>query len=151
MKDAISVNRLMQLHPKVRGTFKLFIEECESTFNIILRIMLPVYRTIAEQNDLFAQGRTKAGKIVTKARGGESYHNYGLAIDLCEMSSDDKEVLWNFDMAKLDDIAKKHGIEWGGDWQSIKDRPHFQISFGYSWQKLLVMSKDKDGYPLIAA
>lgn len=153
MRDAISLPRANQLHPKCRDTFKAFIEECENTFGIILRIMLPVYRTIDEQNVLYAQGRTAPGSIVTKAKGGQSFHNYGLAIDLCEMSADDKEVLWNFDMATLDTIAKKYGIEWGGDWQSIKDRPHFQISYGHSWQELLAMQEagkvDADGYVVI--
>ncbi|SVE43245.1 uncharacterized protein METZ01_LOCUS496099, partial [marine metagenome] len=38
-------------------------------------------RTYAEQDDLYEQGRTEPGKIVTNARGGKSWHNFGLAID----------------------------------------------------------------------
>ena len=34
-----------------------------------------------EQTALYAIGRTSPGKVVTKARAGESYHNYGLAFD----------------------------------------------------------------------
>lgn len=153
MRDLKSLDRVKQLHPKCRNTFKQFIEECENNFGIILRIMLPVYRTIEEQNALYAQGRTTVGSIVTKAKGGQSFHNYGLAVDLCEMSSDDKEVLWNFDMGLLDPIAKKYNLEWGGNWQSIKDRPHFQISYGHTWQQLLKLHQDKhvdaQGYVLI--
>lgn len=39
------------------------------------------FRSFEEQLALFAQGRTKPGRIVTKAKPGESYHNYGLAFD----------------------------------------------------------------------
>ena len=39
-------------------------------------------RTYEEQNDLYAQGRTKPGRIVTKARGGFSNHNFGIAFDI---------------------------------------------------------------------
>ena len=38
-------------------------------------------RTMEEQTALYALGRTSPGKVVTKARAGESYHNYGLAFD----------------------------------------------------------------------
>src|SRR4051812_45095106 len=39
-------------------------------------------RTWKEQDALYEQGRTKPGKIVTKAKGGQSYHNFGLAVDI---------------------------------------------------------------------
>jgi hypothetical protein len=160
MKDEISLERSKQLHPKCMNTFRAFIEECENTFDITLRIMLPVYRTIDEQNALYAQGRTTKGQKVTNAKGGQSYHNYGLAIDLCVLDTKDadkdgdtKEVLWSYDNAALSPIAAKHGIEWGGNWQSTKDRPHFQISYGYSWQQLLDLHNankvDPKGYVLI--
>ena len=57
-------------------------------------------RTFEEQARLWALGRTKPGKIVTKARPGESYHNYGLAFDWVPMrpSAKDANLLtadWN--------------------------------------------------------
>lgn len=160
MKDSISIKRIEQLHPKVRSIFTKFIEECEDSFNITLRIMEPVYRTIKDQNDLYAQGRTKPGKIVTNAKGGSSFHNYGLAIDLCRVDREDsdhdgdtKEILWEYDMEKLDSIAKKYGIEWGGNWHTIKDKPHFQVTFGKTWQALLALVNakkiDSQGYVIM--
>ncbi len=146
MKDKLSEERLQLLHPKVRMIFKSFIEECESTFNIILRISQGM-RTFAEEDVLYAQGRTTPGKIVTNTKGGESYHNYGLAIDLVEMNSDDKEVNWKYDMSILLPIAKKHGEEWGGEWVHIKDYPHFQITFGYKWKDLLIKYNKRDLLP----
>jgi len=143
MKDKISIERIAKLHPKVRDTFTHFIDAAESELNITLRVTQG-YRTIAEQNALYAQGRTTSGKIVTNARGGSSYHNWGLALDVAQL--DGAEINWNFDYKKLEPIATQLGIEWGGNWKSILDKPHFQITFGYSTQKLLLMPKDADGY-----
>lgn len=82
-------------------------------------------RSFKEQDALYAQGRTKPGKIVTKAKGGQSWHNYGIAVDLVfrennQWSWDDKHP-WN----TLGALGKGLGLEWGGDWE-FKDRPHFQ-------------------------
>ena len=131
MKDKYSIERIALLHPKARPIFTAFIEECENTFGITLRITMGL-RTIEQQNALYAQGRNgNSGKIVTDAKGGTSYHNYGLAIDLCEMVNNDTEVAWNYDMKTLLPIALKHGEEWGGTWIHIKDYPHFELRFGF--------------------
>lgn len=60
--------------------------EVESKHGIKLRVAQAT-RTIAQQNALYAQGRTAPGRIVTNAKGGESYHNYGLAIDVIEIKN----------------------------------------------------------------
>jgi peptidoglycan L-alanyl-D-glutamate endopeptidase CwlK len=39
-------------------------------------------RTIAEQDAIYQIGRSKPGKLVTNARGGQSYHNFGCAVDV---------------------------------------------------------------------
>jgi peptidoglycan L-alanyl-D-glutamate endopeptidase CwlK len=108
-------------------------------------------RTFAEQDALYAQGRTKPGPIVTKAQGGLSLHNYGLAIDIA-LILDGKEASWDekkdFDGDKKSDwqeivtIFKQHGWEWGGDWK-FTDTPHFQKTFGKSVRELLALYKDK--------
>ncbi|AIQ60171.1 M15 family metallopeptidase [Paenibacillus borealis] len=103
-------------------------------------------RTIAEQNALYAQGRTKKGAIVTNARGGSSYHNYGLAIDFALLLPDGKSVSWDMkrdgdgdkvaDWQEVAQEAKKLGFEWGGDWSSFKDYSHLQMSFGLTTTEL---------------
>jgi len=143
MKDRISIERISKLHPKVRDTFTRFIDTAEAELGITLRVTQGL-RTIAEQNALYAQGRTAPGKIVTNARGGSSYHNFGLSIDVAELQG--TAINWNFDYKKLAPIAASMGIEWGGLFHSIIDKPHFQITFGYSTQKLLLMPKDASGY-----
>lgn len=103
------------------------------------------YRSEERQEELYQQGRTTDGQIVTSARGGESYHNYGLAIDFAIRVSDDK-VIWDMeydgngngksDWLEIVDIAKELGFEWGGDWVNFPDYPHLQYDFGYSIAEL---------------
>lgn len=103
-------------------------------------------RTIAEQNALYAQGRTKKGAIVTNAKGGSSYHNYGLAIDFALLLPDGKSVSWDMkrdgdgdkvaDWQEVAQEAKKLGFEWGGDWSSFKDYSHLQMTFGLTTAEL---------------
>ncbi|WP_052098312.1 M15 family metallopeptidase [Paenibacillus stellifer] len=98
-------------------------------------------RTIAEQDSLYAQGRTKPGQIVTNAKGGYSYHNFGVAIDFALLLPDGS-VSWDTkrdgdgdgvaDWSEVVADAKRLGWEWGGDWTSFKDLPHFQMDFGLS-------------------
>ncbi|EDN3888370.1 M15 family metallopeptidase [Listeria monocytogenes] len=88
------------------------------------------YRSSAEQNTLYAQGRTKPGAVVTNAKGGQSNHNYGVAVDLCLYTSDGKNVIWESTTSRWKTVVsamKAEGFEWGGDWKSFKDYPHFEL------------------------
>ncbi len=88
------------------------------------------YRSTERQNELYAQGRTTPGKIVTNAKGGESLHNYGCAVDIFFLKEgyNASEALWQ----TLGAVGKKHGFEWGGDWKKFTDKPHLQMTKGYS-------------------
>lgn len=144
MKDKISIERLELLHPQVRYPFKTFIEECENTFNIVLRIVQGL-RTIEEQNELYAQGRTKPGKIVTNAKGDSSWHNFGMAIDITEIVGG--KANWNCDYKRLSLIADKYGLEWGGNFKSIVDKPHFQKDCGFTLKQIQDKYNKKDFIP----
>ncbi|EOH1867768.1 M15 family metallopeptidase [Listeria monocytogenes] len=88
------------------------------------------YRSSAEQNTLYAQGRTKPGAVVTNAKGGQSNHNYGVTVDLCLYTSDGKNVIWESTTSRWKTVVsamKAEGFEWGGDWKSFKDYPHFEL------------------------
>lgn len=152
--ELISGPRLRKLHPKAIEKFRAFIEDVEAhNSETTLRIMQG-YRTFPEQQSLYNQGRTTPGNIVTNAKAGMSYHNYGLAIDLVEMDGTKNEVCdWTFDMGTLQAIATKHGLTWGGTFKSIKDRPHFELSLGHSVADLLALHTagkvDTNGYVLI--
>lgn len=98
------------------------------------------FRSADAQDRLFAKGRTEPGDVVTHARGGESYHNYGLAIDFAIASRDSGNLLWDMDYdgngnsrsdwKEVVAIAKTLGFEWGGDWKQFKDYPHLQMTYG---------------------
>lgn len=87
-------------------------------------------RSFKEQDDLYAKGRSSPGRKVTNARSGQSIHNYGLAVDLAlaEPINDtcfpDPHPVWEI----IGEEVKKLGLEWGGDWQKFRDRPHVQVS-----------------------
>lgn len=87
------------------------------------------FRSMERQAQLYAQGRTAPGNIVTNAKPGESFHNYGVAVDFVfrKEGYNASEALWQ----TLGTIGKKHGFEWGGDWQGFTDRPHFELTLGY--------------------
>jgi peptidoglycan L-alanyl-D-glutamate endopeptidase CwlK len=88
-------------------------------------------RTYAEQNLLYEQGRSKPGKQVTNARGGYSWHNFGIAVDVTIF--DDNGPVWESPAYKtVGKLGKALGFEWGGDWQGdLVDEPHFQYNPGH--------------------
>jgi peptidoglycan L-alanyl-D-glutamate endopeptidase CwlK len=79
------------------------------------------FRSLAEQEQLYAQGRTINGHIVTEAMASKSIHNYGFAIDVV-----DRWREYNIDWAKLGKIGSYCGLEQGPD----GDYPHFEHRAG---------------------
>lgn len=158
MIDKPSLDRISLLHPKIREEVKALVEQANAVTGkeITIRVVQGL-RTIKEQNDLYAIGRTKPGKRVTNAKGGSSFHNYGIAIDFSFLVKDKGQISWDdkkdWDGDKIADwlevvqIFVKAGYEWGGNWKSIKDNPHFQKTFGYTWQQLLAKYNKKDFIP----
>jgi len=159
MRDKISIARAQQLHPAVRAEVIQLITEAETKLpvNLAIRIVQGL-RTIEEQNALYAQGRTTKGSIVTNAKGGSSYHNYGLAIDFAILVDKDgngtyDELSWDIkkdndkngiaDWLEVVKVFEAAGWEWGGRWSSIKDYPHVQKTFGHKWQDLYARYEKK--------
>ena len=151
-KDLITLERIKLLHPKlVEEASSIYDEICQAlTSNVICRFLFTL-RTLAEQDAIYAQGRSKPGKIVSNARGGLSMHNYGLAIDIV-LIRNGKEAIWDTktdfdgdgkaDWIEIVEIFKQYGWEWGGNWK-FYDAPHFQKTFGYSVRQLLDMYNNK--------
>jgi peptidoglycan L-alanyl-D-glutamate endopeptidase CwlK len=145
MKDQLTLDRIKLLHPKLRDeAFDIYDEICAALFGKAKCRFSYTLRTFAEQDAIYAQGRTKPGRIVTNAKAGLSYHNYGLAIDIV-LLVDDKaswDVVKDFDGDGIADwrevvkIFKQYGWEAGIDWK-FQDAPHFQKTFGYSVRELL--------------
>lgn len=155
MKDAISITRVCLLHPAIKDEVIDLIGKIEiANPKFVIRIVQGL-RTIDEQNELYAQGRTKPGNIVTNAKGGSSYHNYGLAFDFCLLY--DGKVSWDtgFDADKdgqadwqeVVKTFKANGYTWGGDFHSIPDAPHLEKTFGNNWRTLLEKYNKGDFIP----
>jgi len=160
--DQVTLQRIQLLHPKVRTEVdNIYRNQIVPalTGRAICRFAYTL-RTFAEQNALFAQGRTRlfdsSGKrlgVVTKARGGQSVHNYGLALDIV-LIKDNRTASWEdnvdfdrdgkADWMEVVNILKSNGWEWGGDWKSFKDKPHFEKRFGYTWKQLLEKYNARD-------
>ncbi|MGA4721514.1 M15 family metallopeptidase [Fictibacillus nanhaiensis] len=132
-----------ELHPIVAEHRDLLIQKAsEKGINVVIT---DDFRSAAEQDRLYEQGRSREGTIVTHVEGGESYHNYGLAIDFA-LKLDNGSVVWNLerddngngqsDWMEVVGIAKDLGFEWGGDWAGFKDYPHLEMDFGLSIREL---------------
>lgn len=131
--DPISERRLLTLHPAIRKVVRKFINKAEDE-GIFLRIT-DAFRSFEEQ--------AKLPSSVTNAGPGQSYHNYGLAIDVVEMK--DGGPLWvNPRWERIGQIGKSFGFEWGGDWTSIVDQGHFQKTFGLKTKELLARLNNGD-------
>lgn len=126
-----------ELHPIVAEKVEILIEKTAERDITIL--ITDDYRSFEEQDKLYDQGRRTPGKVVTHAEGGESYHNFGLAVDFA-LQLENGDVIWNTeydgngngqsDWFEVAEIAKELGFQWGGDWHGFKDYPHLQMDFG---------------------
>ncbi|WP_139491804.1 M15 family metallopeptidase [Brevibacillus dissolubilis] len=128
--------RLKGLHPKIRQAAQELIRRAHAQGIFVL--ITQGLRSMDQQAEIYAQGRTKPGRIVSYAKPGYSYHNYGLAIDYCLLDDCGKAV-WtvNHEWRVVGSIAKTLGFEWGGEWSDFKDYPHLQMTFGLSIRQLL--------------
>ena len=132
--DQRTESNLATLHPDVQKRFRLFLTEAQAlaeTKGLEYKVISGT-RSWEEQERIYAQGRTTPGKIVTKAPPGHSMHNFGLAIDCGVFRGgkylDEAEPKTASAMHKAaSELAKEHGIRWGGNFKSIIDEPHFEL------------------------
>lgn len=137
MIDSRSQSNIDSLKPEVQPIAINFLEQ--ATVNLVARgyhcVIIQGTRTFDQQNALYAEGRSAPGKIVTNAPGGYSLHNFGIAFDIgifdlqgryvdSYMSDDACDALYE----SVAPIGKSFGLEWGGDWKSITDFPHYQYN-----------------------
>lgn len=114
-------------HPRLIDLSKKLVSACRGQ-GLIIGIG-ESFRTKEEQDALYVKGRTAPGNIVTNAKGSSysSHHQWGTAFDIYR--SDGKGVYTDGDgfFEKVGKIGKSIGLEWGGDWKSPVDKPHFQL------------------------
>lgn len=141
--DKVTQDRIATLHPAVRQEVIDTLASITMSEGTTIRVTQAL-RTFAEQDALYAQGRTLPGSKVTNAKGGQSIHNYGLAFDYVLMKKGAASWTVDADWKKVAEAFKAKGWEWGGDWKSLKDYPHLEKTFGQTWQTLLAKYKAKD-------
>lgn len=140
------------LHPVVEERTNYLIERAASKGIVV--IITDGFRSIEDQDILYEKGRSTEGNIVTHAKGGESYHNYGLAVDFA-LKDSGGNVLWDrqfdgnvngiADWSEVVTLAKELGFEWGGDWINFKDYPHLEMNFGLAIDDLQRGERPPDG------
>ena len=156
--DKITIDRIATLHPKIRQkALDAYLHVNNKLLGKGVRLRFAyTTRTLEEQAALYAQGRTKlfdaSGKrlgIVTKAKAGESIHNYHLAFDIVLLLDKNNDGVFEsatYEMLDFDkdgkadwlevvEYFKSIGFSWGGDWK-FKDKPHFEMTFGHTWRTL---------------
>jgi len=141
--DKITIDRIELLHPALREEAKqIYTEICERLTGRATCRFSHTLRTFAEQDALY----NKKPKV-TKAKGGQSYHNYGLAVDIVLLLNDGKVASWDtvtdFDgdgLADWQEVVYVFGLfgwDWGGNWKTFPDKPHFQKTFGLTISECL--------------
>jgi len=151
------MTKIQSLHPTIKDEAQTLVDTANTEIlkSGVKMLVTQGLRTFDEQQALFNQ-RPK----VTNAMPGQSFHNYGLAFDFCLVQGD--RTIWDtakdFDLDGTSDwmevvaLFKSHGYAWGGNFRSISDKPHFEKTFGHTWQQLLALrkaGKTENGYVII--
>ena len=158
--DKYTLGVIATLHPKLRYEARTIYDEIRAA-NLSVRFTSG-FRSFAEQQKIYNQGRTTPGPIVSNAKPGTSFHNYGLALDFAILTLDGKKLLWDMrfdgadagkeaDWAQVVAIFTQCGWEWGGRWKFV-DNPHFQRVFGLTVKEAKARydaKKLKDGYIIL--
>lgn len=124
LADERSERNIATLLPQIQPLARALIESA-AAIGIAIKVISGT-RTYEEQNALYEQGRSKPGRIVTNARGGYSNHNFGVAFDIGVFEGGrylDESPAYK----AVGAIGMKLGLEWGGNWKTIQDEPHFQL------------------------
>lgn len=131
------------LHPTLQAKLQQFLTACKASgLNVLITETL---RTVAEQDAKYAQGRTKAGPVVTNAKGSSysSQHQWGIAFDFCKNVKGQEYSDTKF-FKQCGAIAKGLGLGWGGDWKNPVDMPHVYLK---DWGSTASTLKSKYGTP----
>lgn len=152
----ISLERINKLHPKIKDEVKeAYLHINKKILGKGVRLLITqTLRTFTEQDELY----NKKPKI-SNAKGGQSFHNYGLAFDIVlfndkNFDGDFESINWivkddfdkdgQADWMEVVKYFKSIGYVWGGDFRNFKDSPHFEKTFANSWQILLKKYNNKE-------
>lgn len=122
--DPRSEKVIATLLPEVQTVARALVQK--AALNGIRIKIISGLRTYAEQDELYAKGRTKPGSIVTKAKAGYSNHNFGIAFDIGVFEGQ-KYLPESVKYKAVGVLGTDLGLEWGGNWKTIVDEPHYQL------------------------
>lgn len=128
--DPSRLRRLQGCHPELAFRVRNLVRALAHAGTPI--VLTQGVRTLAQQQALYAQGRTKPGKIVTNCDGVRRMSNhqpkadgYGYAVDVAWLTPTGG-VTWEGPWETLGTLAQAHGLIWGGKWATFPDRPHLE-------------------------
>lgn len=127
--DVRSEKNIASLLPEVRPIARALVQK--AACNGIRIKVISGLRTYAEQDELYARGRAKPGRKVTGARGGYSNHNFGIAFDVGVFEGN-RYLPDSVKYKAVAALGADLGLEWGGNWKSFADQPHFQLRPGWA-------------------
>jgi peptidoglycan L-alanyl-D-glutamate endopeptidase CwlK len=125
----INSRSLDELTPPAKERVEKFLQLCKE--NDIDLLVTSTYRDHESQRALYEQGRTTAGKVVTNAKAGDSWHNWRCAVDVVPLINgkpnwDGSDPVWT----KIGELGEQAGLEWAGRWRTFKELAHFQYTGG---------------------
>ena len=130
----INSRKIDDLHPLVQKKCLDHIHACK--MEGIDLLITSTYRDAEAQNALYAQGRTEKGKIVTNAKGGDSFHNWKCAYDCVPLRNG--KPIWGTQgedgkvWRRVGELGELVGLEWAARWKSFPELAHFQFTNGLS-------------------
>lgn len=130
--------RIEDLYEHFQPLIRQLLDEANKKTSPWTTFITDGFRSYEEQNELYAQGRTKPGRIITNAKAGYSWHNHGLAVDIAFQKDGILSYSQNL-YDKIVPIAKSLGLSWGGDWAIFIDKPHFE------WHPGITLADARDG------
>jgi len=136
----INSRSLDELAPPVKQRAQAFVDAAKAKGIDLL--VTSTYRDNESQAALYAQGRTTPGDVVTKAKPGQSWHNWHCALDVVALVNgkpvwSTKDPIWQ----KIGEIGVACGLEWAGNWKDFKEFPHFQYTGGLTIAQLQAGAK----------
>jgi peptidoglycan L-alanyl-D-glutamate endopeptidase CwlK len=125
----INSRSLDDLIPQAKERVEHFLSLCKNEGIDLL--VTSTYRDNESQQALYEQGRTTAGKVVTNAKAGDSWHNWRCAVDVVPMVNgkpnwDGLHPVWD----QIGTLGEQAGLEWAGRWRTFKELAHFQYTGG---------------------
>lgn len=135
------------LHPELQPLARQFETQCKASgLNVLIT---ETWRSTAEQDALYVQGRTKPGSIVTNCKGSDyqSPHQWGVAFDFCRNEKGREYIDTDGFFVKCSAIAKKLGLFWGGDFKSFVDKPHVEYASKFLPNNSTTTLRQKYGVP----